>query len=45
MPNTPAESHKTFAELTPDQKNEVSHRARAVRMLVSVIKEQTLKTR
>ncbi|HBD42886.1 MAG TPA: non-canonical purine NTP pyrophosphatase [Bacteroidetes bacterium] len=45
VPNTPAESHKTFAELKPDQKNEVSHRARAVQMLVSVIREQTLKTR
>jgi XTP/dITP diphosphohydrolase len=45
VPTTANESQKTFAELTAAQKNEVSHRAQAVRMLASVInskmKEQT----
>lgn len=38
VPNTATESQKTFAELTASQKNEVSHRAQAVQMLVSVMK-------
>ncbi|MDR9446658.1 MAG: non-canonical purine NTP pyrophosphatase [Balneolaceae bacterium] len=40
VPTTANESQKTFAELTATQKNEVSHRAQAVRMLASVIKSK-----
>ncbi len=37
VPHRPGEPAQSFAELTPEQKNKVSHRAKAVEMLVSVI--------
>lgn len=33
---------KTFAELTPDEKNKVSHRAKAVRQLIDFLKKQII---
>lgn len=38
----PAGMHNTAAQLTPDKKNELSHRAQALRALVAVLQEKGL---